>query len=428
MGSSKFEILRETRPLHNPLYLWARVESFDVPEQSSDKNTATIVSLDALACEDPEDLGFVSPAKAESLRHITLHFSRPDSRGGPAEVGSGYQEGDWLRLTLSAYAHGPLGFVEGPFPSLMSDNESAGGDHPVFFGRVAWIRRAEPDEIIRLSRLCRVDVIIQDGKTPLSNIADADGLNAQHQELLVRVVDVGQASCNAIHSQPNVNSVLGFYDVGRPLWFQSKSWPTKPPAIHTPKDAFVVLSHWDYDHYSMALGYKPALLDLKWYAPFPLHPGPIVKRVITRLGSNLSFITAATQRIFRGVLLYACTGPANNRNQCGYAMQVQTSQGNILLTGDADYQYIPLPAQHGLKGLVISHHGGTNTGTPPTPLGSLGNAVVSFGIPNKYNHPESTQINRHASVGWVVIASNWTKHPNLAPIGVRNTRRKDHWL
>lgn len=430
MRLSKFEIRCATAPLPRPLYLWARIESIEIQEQSSDQKTTTVVSLDALACEDREDLEHISPSKPESLRHITLHFARPDSRYGPVEVDSGYKEGDWLRLTLSGYAHGPLGFVEGPFPSFMPDDRSMGGDHPVFFGRLAWMRRAEPNEAGHLSSLCTTDVVEQPREESLSRVADAGRSNAQPQELLVRVVDVGQASCNAIHSQRHLSRVLGYYDVGRPLWFQAKSWPTNPPSIHTPRNAFVVLSHWDYDHYSMALGFKPDLLNLNWFARNPSHPGPIVKNLIDRLGKNLKFISAATQTIVPNVLLYACTGPISDKNQCGYAMQVQTSQGNILLTGDADYQYIPLPAQQGLKGLVISHHGGGSSGIPPTPHGQLGNAVVSFGIPNKYNHPVSAQINKHFAAGWVVVASNWTEHPKLAPKkGVsRTTSRKDHWL
>ncbi|WP_148260611.1 hypothetical protein [Achromobacter xylosoxidans] len=332
-------------------------------------------------------------------------------------------------MTLSIHAHGPLGFIEGPFPSLLPGEDTAASDHPVFFGRLAWIRRTEPHESRLLSDRCKCEVVDQLGPKSLSIISEVDGSTVRLPDLLVRVVDVGQASCNAIHSQHHLSRVVGYFDVGRPLWFQSKSWPTTPPSIPTPKNAFVVLSHWDYDHYSMALGFQKALLNLSWFAPAPQHPGPTVAALIKRLGRNLSLCSAGMHAINSNVRVYACTGPTNDKNQCGYAMQVQTTQGNILMAGDADYQYIPSPAKRDLKGLVISHHGGGNTGTPPTPSGP-GNAVVSFGVPNKYHHPVAAQIKQHTAAGWVVVASNWAKHPDLAPMKriAGATRRKDHWL
>lgn len=56
-----------------------------------------------------------------------------------------------------------------------------------------------------------------------------------------------------------------------------------------PKKGFVLLSHWDFDHYALALK-EPALKKLDWYAPWqPV--GPNITKFQHELGSRLRFIS-----------------------------------------------------------------------------------------------------------------------------------------
>jgi hypothetical protein len=80
--------------------------------------------------------------------------------------------------------------------------------------------------------------------------------------LRITALDVGQAACVAFSdgSQP-----LGYFDVGAPMFFNRRSFPKQ--LDHRPaSEGFVILSHWDFDHFALALQY-PELKNLKWCAP-----------------------------------------------------------------------------------------------------------------------------------------------------------------
>ncbi|WP_201005658.1 hypothetical protein [Pseudomonas cichorii] len=234
----------------------------------------------------------------------------------------------------------------------------------------------------------------------------------------VRVVDVGHASFSAIHQDKTVGSpVLGYFDVGGPVFFHHRTFPAIfQEASRVPTSGFVVLSHWDFDHYSLAMSQIPALRQLDWYAP-DQPVGPNAASLQARLGSKLTLLSVLSYSVGPGLFLWKGTGTPTDRNSSGYVMQIIRVGGNVLLCGDMPYAMLPSGVGNQFAAITVTHHGGGFTGSPPSPLGSGSIAAVSYGIPNRYHHPNHVSIGLHRSGGWLI-----------APTYVTATNRGDVWL
>jgi hypothetical protein len=213
------------------------------------------------------------------------------------------------------------------------------------------------------------------------------------RDLRITALDVGQAACVVFFEG---NRPFGYFDVGAPMFFNQRSFPKQfghQPATH----GFVILSHWDFDHFALALRY-PELKKLQWFAPNqPV--GPNTALFQKSLGSNLNFIS---NDIDVGALaLKRCSGTsARDRNSTGYALRVNLRGAGILLPGDADYRWVPPAIANSVNRIMVPHHGAAGS-PPPSPSG--GNnpvAIVSYGIPNTYRHPNEDQIDAHRRAGW----------------------------
>ena len=120
------------------------------------------------------------------------------------------------------------------------------------------------------------------------------------------MIDVGHANCAAIHVAQDPNSaIIGYYDVGAPVFFHRKTFPKAfVEEKRVPNSGFVVLSHWDFDHYALAVTKLKSLQALKWYAPNQA-VGPNAARLQSILGNNLRFIHAIQIPILAGFCVVA---------------------------------------------------------------------------------------------------------------------------
>lgn len=218
----------------------------------------------------------------------------------------------------------------------------------------------------------------------------------------IRMIDVGHASCAAIHVAHDPDSkIIGYYDVGAPVFFHRGTFPKLfKEQQRVPEDGFVILSHWDFDHYSLALTQLKPLQKLRWYAP-DQSVGPNAARFQARLGAHLTFINRRQVPILPGLRLWKGNGIASDRNNSGYVLRATQEDGSALLTGDVGYEAIPSAAKRGLKALGITHHGGSGCTNPPPP-NERGRAVVSYGWPNRYKHPNELYLAEHALAGWKI--------------------------
>jgi len=219
----------------------------------------------------------------------------------------------------------------------------------------------------------------------------------------IKALDVGQASMVALFQG---NEVVAFYDVGWPLPF-NKSSPPSPPDIDSftlSEDCVVILSHWDYDHYSRAR-IDERLRNLMWVAPEGI-VGPNTHKFIKSLGRNL--YVASPKRGFPLNLGCFCFEWANgtDRNNSGLVVHLVIGKSKILLTGDASYDHIAAHLKTDLTALTIPHHA-SETGhfiaSIPPPLKSTeGKAVICAGHNNRYGHPSSTVLTDHETKKWNV--------------------------
>jgi beta-lactamase superfamily II metal-dependent hydrolase len=209
----------------------------------------------------------------------------------------------------------------------------------------------------------------------------------------ITVLDVGQASAALIKRD---GTSIGLFDAGAPIWFNKGSLPKtfSAPAIDS---GFVFLSHWDFDHFDLGRRHLP-YQSLSWFAPNQL-VGPNTALFQDRLGSNLTFVHGATSH--GGFRLAQGTSPdPKDRNGTGYQLRYENGRSAVLLTGDADYQWIRPAMRADLDGVTVPHHGGR--GTPPPTARGRRRAIVSYGEPNSYHHPHDDTLSAHKAAHWTI--------------------------
>jgi beta-lactamase superfamily II metal-dependent hydrolase len=294
------------------------------------------------------------------------------------------KDGDWFEIELERRRSRPRGW-------LLPLNE---GYRPRPQSNVVAMRQLrQPDEIVaRLDSAC----VARDAKRLESGTSLEQLLSlSTGRDLRITVLDVGQADCIAFASgsQP-----FGYFDVGAPMFFNQRSFPRRLDH-QLASDGFVILSHWDFDHFALAIKF-PQLKRLQWFAPNqPV--GPNTVRFQKSLGTRLNFISGDMD--IGSMMLRRCSGTSTrDRNSTGYALRVNRHDARILLPGDADYQYIAPAIVQGANRIVVPHHGAKGS-IPPSPNGGgKPLAVVSYGVPNTYRHPNENQIDAHRRSGWPI--------------------------
>lgn len=410
----------DARDLPERLFVWGLVESIEYVEQESGERSK-VVSIDAMASSDSAAFRTIRPEEIEGLRRIAI-LAPPNIEHPPLrrffEVA---REGAWVRLRVASTGRGPYCEIEGPYPSLRLTPE---GDMPgprLYRARLRWGRLATKKEERRLRAIC---LMLTEGHAAAPPAAAGGFLPGK-----IRILDAGQAHCAEIYDRSRPDTVLGYFDVGRPISFLTATWPTPAPVLNIPKKGFVFISHWDYDHYSMALAFAPGLQNLNWIAPIPVSPGPTVAALIKKLGASIALINLAQFVPGPGLELHKGLGPPSDRNNSGYVLRVSLACGDVLLSGDVDYQFISPAAKSELKGVLAPHHGANLVGAPPPAAGGAGQVVFSFGDPNKYGHPHPTSIASYAGLGWTLVATNWKSNATLAPAAATAlVFRDDFWF
>lgn len=318
-------------------------------------------------------------------------------------------EGSWIRVAFRNCEGNPTAWVIG-----------AGNDYsgPVRRTNLVELQPLSspvrgPTESGLLSDLSKLCATTQ-RRTPQNFVSSASPGQPQ-KRYSVRVADVGHANFSAIHlSRKKDSDIVGYFDVGGPVFFHHRSFP-KTFKETVPGEGFVALSHWDFDHYSLAVTKLKDLQKLKWYAPEQT-VGPNAARLQSLLG-NLTLLTQPSFQIEEGLTLWRGKGPQTDRNNSGYVLAVKGRENKILLTGDVAYDQIPKRVTSNVSALCITHHGGSGSGAPPSPVKEKSLAAVSYGIPNRYHHPDSTSLNKHKAAGWTV-----------KPTFETNLTRGDVWL
>lgn len=235
----------------------------------------------------------------------------------------------------------------------------------------------------------------------------------------VTVWDVGQASFSTLVDDKQ-RSLLHF-DTGFPLSFNHRTFPPAPPAVEHSKTPPVILSHWDWDHLHGAWS-MPELLRSTWIVPDqPLGPGAARLAYAIQARGQLLVRRHGAKSRFKFGRLGQGQGSPSSLNDSGITLRADLSNGHsVLLTGDADYQYLPSQMKRA-DNLVATHHGARFAGAAaivPSPKNANGKLYISYGTRNVYRHPNDGSLRKHTHAGWPPHISTAGRH-GFGPRGDR---------
>lgn len=219
----------------------------------------------------------------------------------------------------------------------------------------------------------------------------------------VAIYDVGQGACQAaLTKDRHLPSI--YVDFGGGVLFNSKTFPKDFRRFCFTNRPMIILSHWDWDHWSSAYRDTDAL-DAIWLAPpVPLTPIQLAFAADLYVRNKLVIWDHTWPLTIRAgvVRLERCTG--NVSNDSGIAVTLyaaKSSTRNCLLPGDAAYKYIPsVVLGNTFNALSMTHHGGRlhSVHYPKPKRGSA--SALSVGPRNTYKHPLFQTIGAHLSNGW----------------------------
>ena len=284
--------------------------------------SASAFQSDKGIARDPKDLSIIRIMS--TLSRLQSHFSL-----------DGIAEGEWFEVIFQYREGEPLAWV------LDAANDYSGPirkTNLVGFKPLSMRQPGSPEAIL-LSDL--LELCSPARKKPTQNLQNIIIPSRPNQNFFVRVVD-GQASFSAIHSSRSPDSnIVGYFDVGGPAFFHHHTFPKVfNESTRVPDAGFVALSHWDFDHFSLALTKLKALQQLMWYAP-DQNVGPNAARLQSLLGGRLTLLVQPSFQIARGLQLWKGNGSVTDRNASGYVLTVSGQETKALLTGDIPYAMIP---------------------------------------------------------------------------------------
>ncbi|KEO51126.1 hypothetical protein [Thalassospira permensis] len=220
------------------------------------------------------------------------------------------------------------------------------------------------------------------------------------------VYDVGQASfCGLTRTNYNGEiEAICFFDVGLPLPFNKKTEPKSRTKPVCSEDTLIILSHWDYDHFTLGRR-EQRKTKFQWIAPTQ-YVGPGTLRFVNRLlqDNKLLLINQLRKPIAtHEIHLSRCNGPIADSNNSGLALSYKLNHGTVVLTGDANYDYVTFRKNAKVAGVTVPHHGSPGTSPPKTLVRSnCPKAIVSYGDGNTYGHPDEPTLYAHMNDGWTV--------------------------
>jgi hypothetical protein len=304
---------------------------------------------------------------------------------------------DWFVLQAA-----PLGGRvpnEGEIPMTIYPNLYAAGTAATLLEA----RPADPATSARLDRAASTahipDASEQDVDNAMAGVASAS------IEWVV-IYDVGQG--NAIGLCEPSGSVKGYFDLGGGVTGNAKTFPTVLTHFCFTQQPTIILSHWDFDHWSSA-NRDTRSQSMTWIAPRQ-SVGPTHLALMTSIqstGKLLLIPTGFPAKRHGQVYLELCTGKGRNHSGLALTLSKQaTGAGDqMLFPGDARYTYIlsfPNPPKNQYVSAVVPHHGGDmrSRTVPLCPSVSHSRLLYSFGAGNTFSHPRQVTRVDHHNAAW----------------------------
>ncbi len=358
-----------------PRPVYARVDQTEPIDDTGE--APSLVLLDCIDAEWLDDNRgradhLSDPGFEEADRWISIIAIPSDCLGGARDVG---ELDEWYHLELRDPNKGA---VAEQFHNLFQDPSERGVGH---------VRPVNSDESEMLSELAGWRGIEE---TPKSRIEEI--LNRIAPVDAVAIYDVGQGAATALlsHGVPVLYFDLGGSAVGN--W---RSFPEPLCQFCMTARPPIVLSHWDWDHWSSALRDRRAL-KLPWILPIQDEAGAlgaVHSRFLATLrasGADIYWWSSKVRAIASpqtGITLFRPLGKTKNRNDSGLVLSVVRNDRKVLLPGDASRD-LWLCNGH-LDYLMVPHHGGRIdlAGIPFPANRQRSHLVYSYGVGNSYLHP-----------------------------------------
>jgi hypothetical protein len=380
-----------------PNRVYARVEGLEV-----DTNQA-ILKLDSVDADWFDTVGYASTDDAVFSRTAPLAAIETDLAASSTSLLGALDTIRWLKdpeiedqLTADD--------DEAPWFEILLKQE--GG----FQAQVYLDLRAVPEKVLAQARIPSALAVSR-----LRNRFSFEGFAVASQQDItnalpstsiegVVVYDVGQGNAQGLVD--NACQPVVYADFGGGVTANAGTFPSSLKRFCACKAAPVVLSHWDWDHWSSAgLASNLWIRSHTWIAPLQRGLGPshhTMASAIRKHGTLLLWSSAVAGPIATGaVTLDRCTG--RGRNHSGIAVTVHRAQGNpILLPGDARYTAIPSHTAS-FDSVVAPHHGANmrNNFAPSCPGHAHSRLVYSYGPGNTFRHARHVTRNVHSSRGWL---------------------------
>lgn len=324
----------------------------------------------------------------------------------------------WYELTLQEHGDVPARVIGAP----EDDREVS----------ISALRRVDRNQARRLDALVEMPRGEETSAAVLKQLFHE--LDRSDEAPDVVVVDVGQGALAAVCARGGGDQPLLFVDLGWPTNFNRRGQPSCRPDVTGLKTP-VLLTHWDWDHWGLALDaikwagtpkhcvikWNVAALERPWVVPgvgkqwggvklSPMHWRFAL--ALARKG-NLYRWPAPNVVISNHWLMVTPVngGKPGNRNNHGLVAVVADQLNGleprraILLPGDADYSHLPFlkpgrsPA-YSFSGLSASHHGGKVTSAKIPVAASPAWLAISVGMGNKYKHPAKQAQCGYIEKGW----------------------------
>lgn len=219
----------------------------------------------------------------------------------------------------------------------------------------------------------------------------------------VAVYDVGQGSCQAA-LESDLHLPALYVDFGGGVLTNRKTFPDEFAGFCFSRRPMVVLSHWDWDHWSSAYLDEDAL-SVPWLAP-PVPTKPIQQAfaadLYVRGFLHLWDHTWPAEIREGAVRIERCTGRTSNDSGLAVTLHAgPRSRRNCLLPGDAAYAFIPsVLGGSSFNALCMTHHGGKLHSSVYPKAKRGGASALSAGLRNSYKHPLFHTVASHLEEGW----------------------------
>ncbi|HEY1629803.1 MAG TPA: hypothetical protein VGF56_00710 [Rhizomicrobium sp.] len=367
-----------------PKHVYARLDS---AEPSGDG--ASLLTFDAIEADAVDTIADISqiraarpgsPIASATLCAVTIASS---DLAVSALDDSESEQGGWHQLYLDYEAGGPA-LV---YPSLQAP------------GRPAYVRALQH---VSYQKAADLDLAFSLDDS-LSDRLQIEAAISRDSIEYVTVYDVGQGGAcglNGRHGFPQL-----YFDFGGGVLAHKPTYPAALTDFCFTEKPVVVLSHWDWDHWSSADRFTAATA-LTWIAPNQ-KIGPIHAAFAAMVVANGRLLIwpsglALAQNAQTTIRIRKCTG--SGRNHSGLAAEVDGPNGDlpILLPGDARYSAIPNALATLYASIVVPHHGADmkNAAVPESPMHPFGRLVYSCAGVNNFGHPRAVTKKTHELAGW----------------------------